>query len=202
MPRIPALGFLFCATLALAAPASSGPVLPRTFAGWNSNRCPRSPHSSPADRPFSRNTASPDRSSAGYRLGRASPHRPCLAIPGCHRRLSAPSPSSAQPEMHADECRSPAAPLPAITISSGPAATVVDATFAHPVPKEDAILSALAAESAQSWRHPGRAALTPQLPAESATQRRHACTTSSARPRGAQLGSADSRQRHRFQPGC
>lgn len=158
MPRIPALGFLFCATLALAAPASSGPVLPRAFAGWSTTG-PAQPSPSAGDAAVLKEYGLTESVSAGYASGG---HR--LAVRAWHFQDATGAFGAftffREPDMQAEN------------IGSGGAASsnhhlfwtgavVIDATFAQPVPKEDAILSALAADLPKAG---GTQGVPPSLP--------------------------------------
>jgi Family of unknown function (DUF6599) len=158
MHRIPVLGFLFCATLALAAPAPAGPVLPHAFAGWTETGTAQAA-SNPADAPVLQEFGLTQSASASYAAGA---HR--LAVRAWHFQDATGAYGAftffRQPEMHAE------------AVGSGGAAsgdhflfwtgtTVIDATFAHPVPKEDAILSALASELPKA---PGTQGVPPSLP--------------------------------------
>jgi len=142
MPRIPALGFLLCATLAFAAPAPTGPVLPRSFAGWTESGPAQTPAPTPADAAVLQEYGLAQTTAATYASGarrltvRALQFQDATGAFGAFTYFR-------QPEMHAD------------AVGSGGAAagdhflfwtgvTVIDATFAHPVPKEKDVLSGLA----------------------------------------------------------
>lgn len=142
MPRIPALGVLFCATLAFAASAPSEPVLPPSFAGWTAAGPAQTPPPLPADAPVLQEFGLTQSLSTTYTSGA---HRLTLHA---WRFQDATGAFGAftyfrQPAMHAD------------AIGSGGAdegdhflfwtgATVVDAVFAQPIAKENATLAALA----------------------------------------------------------
>jgi len=142
MPRIPALVFLFCATLALAAPAPSGPVLPHAFSGWTATGAPQTTAPAPADAAVLQEYGLTQSISATYASGA---HR--LGIQAW-RFQDATGAYGAftffrQPEMHADPIGSGgAASGDHILFWAG--TTVIDATFAESIPKENAILSSLA----------------------------------------------------------
>ncbi|MGA8530298.1 MAG: DUF6599 family protein [Acidobacteriaceae bacterium] len=159
MSRIPTLGFLFCATLALAAPVSSGPVLPHAFAGWTQTSSAQTAVPNPADAAVLQEYGLTQSASASYASGS---HR--LTVRAWHFQDATGAYGAftffRQPEMHVEN------------LGSGGAAsgdhdlfwtgmTVVDATFAHPVPKENAILSALAAELPKAQ---GTQGVPPSLP--------------------------------------
>ncbi len=162
MPRIPVLAFvpaLFCcSTLAVAAPAPVGPVLPHTFAGWTETAAPQS-ISSPADAAVMQEYGLTQSVSADYASGarrltvRAWLFQDATGAYGAFTFYR-------QPEMRAGNLgRASAASGDHVLFWSG--ATVIDATFAHPVPKEDAVLSALAAELPKAQ---GTQGVPPSLP--------------------------------------
>jgi hypothetical protein len=159
MHRIPALGFLFCATLAFAAPASSGPVLPQSFAGWTQVAPPQPAATDPADASTLQEYGLQQATSATYASGT---HRLALRA---FRFQDATGAFGAftffrQPNMHPDNVGSGGA-------VSGDhhlfwtGAVVIDATFGHPAPKEDAVLSALADTLPKA---PGTQGVPPSLP--------------------------------------
>ncbi|HEY1807520.1 MAG TPA: DUF6599 family protein [Acidobacteriaceae bacterium] len=159
MPRIPALGFLLCTTLAFAAPAPSGPVLPHALNGWTATGAPQAPAPAPADAAVLQEYGLSGRSSAQYQKGsstlviRAWRFQDATGAYGAFTFLR-------QPEMRADK-------IGADGSASGDrhlfwtGTTLVDATFAHPVPQEDAVLSALADELPKAA---GTQAVPPSLP--------------------------------------
>ncbi|MGA7523341.1 MAG: DUF6599 family protein [Acidobacteriaceae bacterium] len=159
MPRIPALALLFCSTLALAAPASSRPVLPHVFAGWTATGAPQAVAPDPSDAPILQEYGLTQSVSASYASGahrltvRAWRFQDATGAYGAFTFFR-------QPGMHAENFASGAAASDDhILFWTG--ATVVDANFAHPVPKENAVLSALAAELPKAL---GTQGVPPSLP--------------------------------------
>jgi hypothetical protein len=162
MHRIPVFAFfpaLFCcSTLALAAPAPAGPVLPRAFAGWSETVAPQ-PVSSPADAPVLQEYGLTRSASASYASGahrltvRAWLFQDATGAYGAFTFYR-------QPEMRAGNLgKGSAASGDHVLFWTG--ATVIDATFAGPVPKEDSILSALADELPKAQ---GTQGVPPSLP--------------------------------------
>jgi len=142
MSRIPALGVLFCATLAFAAPASSGPVLPPNFSGWTAAGPPQTTAPTPDDAPVLQEYGLTQSLSTTYTSGahrltvRAWRFQDATGAFGAFTYFR-------QPAMHANVLGSGgAADGDHFLFWTG--ATVIDATFAHPLPKENAILSVLA----------------------------------------------------------
>jgi hypothetical protein len=162
MHRIPNLAFfpafLFGSTLALAAPASSGPLLPHAFAGWTEVSAPVA-ESIPADTPVLQEYGLKQSASASYASGahrltvRAWRFQDATGAYGAFTFFR-------QPAMHVENLGSGAAASGDHSVFwSG--ATIVDATFAQRLPKEDTILSALAAELPKA---PGTLGVPPSLP--------------------------------------
>ncbi|HEX3661780.1 MAG TPA: DUF6599 family protein [Acidobacteriaceae bacterium] len=159
MSRIPALVFFFCATLALAAPVSSAPVLPHAFDGWTAIGAPQGAPPTAADAAVLQEYGLSRNSSAQYQKGsntllvRAWQFQDATGAYGAFTFFR-------QPEMHAESIGTAGAVSGDHTLF-WTGATVIDATFAHPVPKETAALSALAAELPKAS---GTQGVAPSLP--------------------------------------
>ncbi|HEX3987515.1 MAG TPA: DUF6599 family protein [Acidobacteriaceae bacterium] len=163
MHRIPVLAifptFVFCSTLAFAAPAPSGALLPHAFAGWTATGVSETVAAAGPDAAVLAEYGLQQTVSASYVSGA---HR--LTV----RAWRFPDATGAfgaftffrQPAMHAEA-------LGAGGAVSGDRAlfwsgtTVIDATFARPVAKENAILSALAGELPKAV---GTQGVAPSLP--------------------------------------
>ncbi|MFZ0631666.1 MAG: DUF6599 family protein [Acidobacteriaceae bacterium] len=159
MHRIPTLGFLFCATLAFAAPASSGPVLPHAFDGWTQTAPAQAVAPSPVDAAVLQEFGLTQFVSASYASGA---HRLLLRV---WRFQDATGAFGAftffrQPDMHPDNVGTGSA-VAGDHHLFWTGATVVDATFAHPVARESMILSALAVELPKAL---GTQGVPPSLP--------------------------------------
>lgn len=152
-------GLFFCATLALAAPAPSAPVLPHAFAQWTSTGKAVPPAPAAADAAILQEYGLADRAAASYAEAgntltvRAWRFGDATGAFGAFTFFR-------QPGMHAENLGSGGA-------VSGDhhlfwaGTTVVDAVFAHPANEEDAALSALAATLPKAS---GTQGIPPSLP--------------------------------------
>lgn len=163
MLRIPILtglaGFFLASTVALGAPAPAEPVLPHAFDGWTASGSLQSAAPSPADAAVLQEYGLSSGASAQYQKGsntvlvRAWNFKDATGAYGAFTFFR-------QPEMRPDKLGAEGA-VSGHHFLFWTGTTVVDATFDHSVPKEDALLSALANELPKA---PGTQGIPPSLP--------------------------------------